>query len=305
MASAVCIGVLALAFLQYPQPFPTRSLVVIPEGVSFAEASALLKSAHIISSTTLLRLSAGIVGGAENIRAGEYLFEKPIGVLTVAYRLIHGEYHLEQVKVVLPEGSTNAMMADSISKKLPSFDTNTFLSQAHDREGYLFPDTYFFFVNARPDDVIATLSKKSDSVLAEYADAIASSTRSREEIVTMASIIEEEARGAEDQRVVSGILWKRFDVDMALQVDATFAYILGKTSSELTHDDLQTDSPYNTYTRTGLPPTPISNPGRGALEAALFPTKTPYWYYLTGTDGVTHFAKTFEEHKKNKELYLQ
>ena len=227
----VCGVVLLLALLQSPQAFSEHTLVPIPEGASFTEVASLLKDNHIISSTHVLRLLIEGVGGAENVRAGDYLFEKP-------------------------------------------------------------------------EDVVATLSEKAESVLAEYAGPIASSTRSREEIVTMASIIEEEARGVEDQHIVSGILWKRFDVGMALQVDATFAYTLGKTSHELTNDDLQKDSPYNTYTRTGLPPTPISNPGRSALEAALSPAATPYWYYLTGLDGITYFAETFEDHKKNKERYL-
>jgi UPF0755 protein len=304
LAGVVCAVVFVLTLLQYPDPFPEYSLVTIPEGASFVEAASLLKTARVVTSTTLLRLFVEIVGGAENIRAGDYLFEKPLGTFAIAYRLAHGEYQLEQVKVMLPEGITVAKMADILSGALPAFNTQTFLSLVQNKEGYLFPDTYFFFVNTQPEEIVSTLSKKSDSVLAEYADAIASSTRSREEIVTMASIIEEEARGVEDQRIVSGILWKRFDVGMALQVDATFAYTLGKTSSELTRDDLQTDSPYNTYTRTGLPPTPISNPGRASIEAALFPTKTAYWYYLTGSDGVTHFAETFEEHKINKEKYL-
>lgn len=300
----VCGVVLLLALLQSPRSFPKHTLVSVPEGASFTEVASLLKNSRIISSAYVLRLLVESVGGAENVRAGDYLFEKPEGALAVAYRLTHGEYRLEQVKVVFPEGITVTKMADILSENLPNFDTQKFLSLAYTKEGYLFPDTYFFFVNTKPEDVVATLSEKTESVLVEYADAIASSTRSREEIVTMASIIEEEARGVEDQHIVSGILWKRFDVGMALQVDATFAYTLGKESHELTNTDLESDSPYNTYTRTGLPPTPISNPGRSALEAALSPTTTPYWYYLTGSDGITYFAETFEDHKKNKERHL-
>ncbi|MCR4275045.1 MAG: endolytic transglycosylase MltG [Candidatus Campbellbacteria bacterium] len=300
----VCGVVLLLILLHTPKPFPEHSLVNIPEGASFVEAASLLKGARIITSTTLLRVLTEVIGGAENIRAGDYLFKKPQGTLAVAYRLTHGDYRLEQIKVVLPEGITVATMADILSKNLPAFDKQKFFSLAYTQEGFLFPDTYFFFVNTTPEDVLSTLSKKSDTILAEYADAIASSSRSLEEIVTMASIIEEEARGREDQRSVSGILWKRFDVGMALQVDATFAYTLGKESHELTSADLELDSPYNSYTRVGLPPTPISNPGRSAIEAALSPTKTPYWYYLNGKDGVTHYAETFEEHKQNKETYL-
>lgn len=304
IAGVVCAVVFLLALLQTPRPFPGRTLVSVPDGSSFREVALLLKEARVVRSAILLRVFTEVVGGSQNIRAGEYLFEKPEGAFAVAYRLTHGAYNLESVKVVFPEGVTVAAMADILSQNLPNFDTHAFRTLAEGKEGYLFPDTYFFFVNAQPDDVVATLEEKFQSVIAEYEAAIASSSRSVSDIVTMASIIEEEAHGTEDQHTVSGILWKRFDVGMALQVDATFAYTLGKTSQELTLEDLQRDSPYNTYTRPGLPPTPISNPGRNALEAALAPTENPYWYYLTGSDGITYYAETFEQHKQNKADHL-
>ena len=109
----------------------------------------------------------------------------------------------------------------------------------------------------------------------------------------------------EDKRIVSGILWKRINMEMPLQVDAPFAYILGKTSEELTREDLAFDSPYNTYLNTGLPPTPITNPGLESLEAALRPIETPYVFYLTDTEGTVYSAETFEEHVGNKKRYLQ
>ena len=91
---------------------------------------------------------------------------------------------------------------------------------------------------------------------------------------------------------------------MPLQVDASFDYLLGKTSSELTEDDLAIDSPYNTYSHRGLPPTPISNPGLSSIDAVLNPAQTPFLYYLTADDGTFYYAKTFEEHKRNKQRYL-
>ena len=120
----------------------------------------------------------------------------------------------------------------------------------------------------------------------------------------MASLIEKEADTAEDRRIVSGILWNRIDADMPLQVDAVFGYILDRSGYAPTGSDLEIDSPYNTYENRGLPPGPIANPGLDALTAALHPAATEYFYYLTGRDGLMYYAETFEEHKRNRELYL-
>ncbi len=125
------------------------------------------------------------------------------------------------------------------------------------------------------------------------------------EIVILASLLEEEASTSEDRRIVSGILWKRLSMGMLLQVDATFQYINGKGSLELTLDDLKIDSPYNTYKYKGLPPTPISNPGLDSIRAAVIPTKTNYLYYLSERDGTMHYATTFAEHLRNKARYLR
>ncbi|MEI7513041.1 MAG: endolytic transglycosylase MltG, partial [bacterium] len=125
------------------------------------------------------------------------------------------------------------------------------------------------------------------------------------EIITMASIIEGEAMKDEDRKIIADILWRRIDIGMMLQVDTTFMYINGKASSEITKADLKINSPYNTYTHKGLPPTPISNPGIEAINSAMFPTANKYLYYLSDKDGVMHYAVTFAEHKKNKEKYLR
>jgi len=116
-------------------------------------------------------------------------------------------------------------------------------------------------------------------------------------------LIEKEVPDSDDRKIVSGILWKRLELGMALQVDAVFPYITGKQKVLL--EDLKIDSLYNTYLHKGLPPGPISNPGLDAIDAARNPKESPYLYYLSGNDGKTHFAKTFSEHLRNKEKYLK
>src|SRR3989338_8316927 len=121
----------------------------------------------------------------------------------------------------------------------------------------------------------------------------------------MASLLEEEVKSTEDRKLVAGILWKRLSLNMGLNVDAALTYVLGKTSHELTQEDLKYDSPYNTYRYRGLPPGPISNSGLDAILAALRPTSSQYLYYLTDKDGSVHYAKNLEEHKINKFRYLK
>lgn len=302
--AGVCLVVLVITALHTPRDFSPNALVTVPDGSSFSEVARLLESEHIITSPVLLRFFSTVFGGTKAVQAGEYLFEKPEGTARIAWRLTHGVHGIESVRVVLPEGLTVAQMGDTLAQELPRFDAELFTRLASGKEGYLFPDTYFFAVNATPETVMNVLSARFDEVADELGLSATSSKVSMADIVTMASILEEEAKTPEEKQIVAGILWKRLAIGMALQVDATFMYTLGKASHELTDEDLKTDSPYNTYTRAGLPPTPISNPGRESLEAALFPRESDYFFYLTGKDGNMYYAEDFEGHKRNKEKYL-
>jgi UPF0755 protein len=135
-------------------------------------------------------------------------------------------------------------------------------------------------------------------------DEIAKSGRTLKDIITMSSIVEEEAVGLEDKRMVAGVLWKRLDKGMLLQVDPPFYYITGKTSW-VTYDDLKIDSPYNTYKYKGLPRGPISNPGIESIKATISPIKSDYYFYLTGRDGKMRYAITYDGHLANKNKYLK
>jgi UPF0755 protein len=134
---------------------------------------------------------------------------------------------------------------------------------------------------------------------------IAAFGKSLSDIVILASLLEEEARTTNTRRTIAGILWKRLAIGMPMQVDAAFAKVNGKNTYQLTEDDLKTDHPYNTYTRAGLPPGPITNPGIDALHAALRPVETDWLYYLSDSDGNMHYARTHDEHLRNKRLYIR
>jgi UPF0755 protein len=133
----------------------------------------------------------------------------------------------------------------------------------------------------------------------------ATSTRSMKDIITMASIIEKEAGNKTDRRIISGILWKRIDEGMHLQVDVPFYYVMDIAEGGPTLKDLATESPYNTYINKGLPPGPITNPGLDSIRAALNPTPSEYYFYLADSNGVTHYAKTHDGHLANRVKYLQ
>ncbi|HWP61628.1 MAG TPA: endolytic transglycosylase MltG, partial [Candidatus Paceibacterota bacterium] len=171
------------------------------------------------------------------------------------------------------------------------------------QEGYLFPDTYFFLPNANADTVIETMSQNFNAQIASIAPPLASSTHAVSDIIKMASIVEKEARTDQDRKLIAGVLWRRIRLGMPLQSDVTFLYI-GKNPSLLTTSDLKSDSPYNTYTHKGLPPTPIDSPSLASIEASAQPVDKGYLFYLADHSGVTHYCKTYACQLANERTYL-
>ncbi len=302
----VIIGGLALTLTGSgaPTDFPYRRIVTIPKSSGVSGTASILADRKIIKSPFLYKVYVTLLGGMHRVQAGDYLFDEPQSAWLVAYRTVHGIEGLERIKVTIPEGLASPDVARLIEKNIPGFARRKFLTLAQPLEGQLFPDTYFFYENTTPEEIVETLHKNFDSKTRSLRLQNTISKRSWSDILTMASIIEEEANNYLDRRIISGILWKRIDAGMPLQVDAPFFYIFGKTSSELTRTDLATTSPYNTYNRKGLPIAPISNPGIDAISAAMNPEKNPYWFYLADSKGVTHYSATHDEHVEKKLKYL-
>jgi UPF0755 protein len=178
-------------------------------------------------------------------------------------------------------------------------------------EGYLFPDTYYMFKNARSEDITDVFLQNFDKkITQEIRDDITRSKKNLHDIIIMASLIEREVISDEDRKMVSGILWNRLRIGIPLQVDATISYvkkqynIASAPSGRISHTDLLLQSPYNTYLHRGLPAGPIGNPGLSAIMAAIHPTPSIYLYYLSTPDGRTIFSRTLEEHNKAKHKYL-
>ncbi len=304
-ATIVCVFVLlGIYFSMAPTDFPAREIVTIKKGYSLSQAADIFSEKGIVRSPLLLKIYVMFLSGHRQAQAGDYLFTTPESAFRVAYRLTYGIQGLPKIKLTFYEGMTVKDIGNSLKKAIPAFDLPSFLALAKPYEGYLFPDTYYFYENTTPEEVAGlmrqTFNEKTKPLLLE----IQAFGKSATDVVAMASIVEKEATSSQDRRIIAGILWKRISLGMALQVDPPFYYILSKDSGELTAKDLAVDSPYNLYKHTGLPPTPIDNPGFEALRDTVNPTPTKYLFYLSGKDGRMHYAVDLNGHVANKRKYL-
>jgi UPF0755 protein len=301
----MCTVLLGWFFLRPAEALTKGVIVTYEEATPFGTLLVSMKKKDLVRSVVLMRAFVEIYGAHSRIPAGEYYIKEGSWLPEIAKQLAKGDHQIPTVKVTFPEGLTNREMSELLTAKLPGFASEEFMTLAEKEEGYLFPNTYDFFATVKPEKIIGMLREEFTDQVATISEELRASKKTEKEMVIMASILEGEVGAEADRKIVSGILWKRIAKDMPLQVDATFVYLLGKGSADLTLKDLSVDSPYNTYRNKGLPPGPINNPGLSAMRAALSPEDSPYFFYLSDEDGVTHYAKTFDEHKANKAKYLR
>ncbi len=286
----LCISVFVVffyfLFLSAPSDFPKGSIIKIESGSGLRSVSLQLKQAHIIRSRTAFEAFVIIFGSDKRIISTDYFFKDSLPVYVVANRISRGKSELAPIIVTIPEGFDNAQIADTAGALLLNFNKNKFLLDMKNNQGYLFPDTYFFLNTDTESEVEASMQSNFEKKIAPLVPDILllkkTIGRTEKDIITMASVIEREAKGDADRALISGILWRRIAIGMPLQVDAA----------------------PETYKSKGLPISPISNPGLEAIRAAISPTKSPYLYYLHDKNGVVHYAKTFVEHIQNKAKYL-
>jgi len=291
-------------FIGAPLSFPVGTVIEIPEGVNGSEVAGILASRHVVRSEFIFRLALRLTGASSHIVAGDYYFEEKLSLPFVINRLRVGAYGLTPLRIRIPEGATSFDIAELMVERFSRFDAEDFLKRALPEEGYLFPDTYFFLPNVRAVEVVRVMKKTFWDHIEEIWETIDASPHTLHDIVIMASLLEKEAHVSQTRRIISGILWNRIEIGMPLQVDAVFPYIIGKNTYEVTLDDLDVDSPYNTYKYAGLPIAPIANPSLDALTAAASPIESNYFFYLSDRFGNTYYAETFEGHKRNRTLHL-
>ncbi len=288
-----------------PADFPEGRLVTIPEGALLSEISADLKNKSVIRSEFMFKVLVVLFPGNRGALAGDYFFEEKVSIWGISKTVSKGLYGLKPQRITIPEGITIYETAELFDKKFTEFDSVEFLGLVKEKEGYLFPDTYFFLPNVKAEQIVREMEQNFENKVAEIQEEILAFGKPLKDIIIMASLLEEEARTTETRRTIAGILWNRLDIGMPLQVDAVFPYIIGKNTFEVSLEDLKVDSPYNTYKYRGLPIGPITNPGLDSILSAVTPIKSPYIFYLSDLSGNMYYAETFAEHVVNKQRYLK
>jgi UPF0755 protein len=302
----VPVGFLMLNVLrQAPQNFPISTPIVIEPGTSTKEIATILKNSGVIRSELLFKATLVYTYKGQFAKAGTYTFETPQDVETVIQKLIAGDFNHDLITLTLIEGEDVRTIAKKANSLLTEFNEETFLELALPSEGTLFPETYFIPKDYTAEELFTLLTNTFTEKINTFENDILNLSLTINEIVILASIIEREANTKESMAMVSGILQNRLAIGMALQVDATMEYVINKPLSELTPEDLEIDSPYNTYLYPGLPPTPIGNPGLDAIYAAIHPKKSTYLFYITGSDGEFYYAENFDQHRMNIARHLR
>jgi len=282
-------------------PIIKKSLVsdqifVIKKGESLSSIAQRLTEERLIRNALFFKSYVRIRGLTKKVQAGSYKLNQSLDIGQITAIIVKNPV---DIWLTFPEGWRKEEIAQRLSANLDDFNKQEFLSLVENLEGKLFPDTYSIPLGINTSAVIEIFSKN-------FAKRTKDLNFKNEDLI-LASIVEREVKDNQDRRVVAGILRKRLRQGWPLQADATIQYALGKDSDwwpELSKKDLNINSPYNTYKHQGLPPTPICNPGLDSIKAALEPTETAYWFYISDNQGKIHFAQTNEEHLQNITNYL-
>ncbi len=281
--------------------------VTIPMGASFRSATDSLSSAGIISKPQLFRLYARLKQHDRKIFPGTYLLQRGTSWNTILSML--GDSRGSISRVTIPEGFSieqiTQLLAQHLNVPTDSIDAavrdSAWLTKLNiptpTLEGYLFPDTYVFPPGTTARQAVAELVKRFEREWKpEFTAQLTQLGYTRHQVVTLASIVEKEARIPEERPIIAAVYYNRLKIGMPLQADPTVQYALGRHVERLLFKDLKIESPYNTYMNPGLPPGPIASPGSASIHAALNPANVSYLYFVATPDGHHEFRNTFEEH---------
>lgn len=288
-------------------PVDTRNtseeMFLISPGAGPITIAEELKDEGLIKSSLAFRLYIQMTGIDKEIQAGDFRLSPSMGSREIAKELTVGAI---DVWVTIPEGKRAEEVAAILEETLPTYE-ESWEAELVAQEGYLFPETYLI---PRDADLQMVISLLTNTFEEKYAAIDTSNVDlTKEEIVTLASMIEREVREEKDLPIVSSIMHNRLEIGMPLQIDATIQYAKGQNNQGewwepvLLVEYQSVKSEYNTYLQPGLPPGPIANPGINALKAAVNPADTDYLYYITDQSGTNRYAKTYEEHQNNIDRY--
>ncbi|MGH2639745.1 MAG: endolytic transglycosylase MltG [Rhabdochlamydiaceae bacterium] len=275
----------------------------VSKGEDVRQIANNLKAQGLIKDPIIFYLLVKQKGIGSKLQAGEFQVSPSMSAGKIADVL---QLATDDVRITIPEGKRAEEIADMLKSHFPNYQSS-WEQKLVANEGYLFPDTYSFNKDADIDTIIQTMKDNFEKKYAGIPDG-KRSKYTKEELVTIASMVEREARYPQDRPLIASVIYNRLDAGMPLQIDATIQYAIGNSSNwwpTLTDSggNIAPTSPYNTYTNTGLPPTPIANPGVAALTAAVNPEQTAYLFYITDPSGHNHYASTTEEHDANIKKY--
>ncbi|MBI4773632.1 MAG: endolytic transglycosylase MltG [Deltaproteobacteria bacterium] len=297
-------------------PVELRSEAVffdLKKGTSFDRLAHQLNELGLIASPWKLKTYALITGKARRLQAGYYLLHPRSTPRVLLDKFVKGEVYL--ARVVFPEGATVRDMACTLDQASivgkQAFLETALADHAPARfnvpgptlEGYLFPDTYLFRPHSSSSEVLLRMVHRWKQVFAPFGTRLKETGVSAREAMTMASIIEKETSLESERGLVASVFQNRLQKQMKLQSDPTVIYGVPDFDGNLTRKHLDTDTPYNTYTRVGLPAGPIANPGESSIRAALYPPNTSYFYFVSTNEGFHRFSETLSEHNRFVRLY--
>lgn len=310
-ARGICAAIALLALTACggggPEGDPIR--FTIPEGAGFGAVTDTLASRDIVEYPTIFRLYARYRGSERAVKPGVYEMQRGLAWSDVLDKLVRGD--VVQMRVAIPEGWTLAqiatIIADATDAPADSIVEALLSEEAAERygvpgptlEGYLYPATYMFPLGTSADRVVQRLVDRYKQAWTPARQARADSLEmTQREVITLASIVEKEARQWTERDTIAAVYHNRLRIGMPLQADPTVQYALGTHQSRLlyAHIDSVADHPYNTYRRRGLPPGPIASPSEGAIDATLAPASVPFLYFVARPDGRHIFTRSLSEH---------
>jgi UPF0755 protein len=319
VGSAVFVGV--FMWVRITDPYrgysDTELYVQVPTGAGTAEIGRALVDSGIVRDQLTFRSALYWTGASRMLKAGEYRFDRPMTALAVVEKMARGDVYTR--RITFPEGRTIQEMAkiyeaqgfgpasDFVEAARDVSLVSDLDPKAADLEGYLYPETYAIAHGTKASALVQMMVARFKAVfgddLRRAADARDMSVR---DAVTLASLVEKETAKPDERPLVAAVYRNRLKIGMGMQADPTVVYALqkaGRYDGNIRRDDLQVDSPYNTYRYAGLPPGPIASPGKPSLEAAVAPADVPYLYFVSRNDGSHVFSATLDEHNRNVQRY--
>jgi len=314
-------------------PNATKTIAVeVPIGSSLSSISTLLEKKGVIKDARVFKYYAKFKNESQ-FQAGNYDLTQAMTFDELIESLKTGKVYRKPVfTMTVPEGLTLEQIGKVIEKKTPYTQkefmdlvtSDTFVQQMmanypelvteavladnirYDLEGYFYPATYSYYeekpsLQAIVEEMIAAMN----NVVKNYSDVLAEKQMSVHQLLTFASLLEEEATAQTDRETIASVFYNRINEGMPLQTDPTVLYALGDHKDRVLYEDLEVDNAYNTYKNKGLPPGPIAGAGKTSIEASLNPSQTDYFYFLADKEGVNHFSKTYDEHLQKVEKYLR